>query len=148
MKLWAALYGMIWLVLIESLLGMMPNPATWVSYLHLVLGVGLAGFAYSNRATLRETRAPARIKRIAGATFGFTVFIAFLGFLLWFQVGSGWATPVPGYDVYTTLVVFHAISAFAIITQAAAVAIAHDMWEDREFDRETLPGEVPPAVRA
>jgi len=32
---------------------------------------------------------------------------------------------------------------FAIITQAAAVAIAYDMWEDKEFMKETAPGEVP-----
>jgi hypothetical protein len=32
---------------------------------------------------------------------------------------------------------------FAIITQAAAVAIAYDMWEDREFAKETAHGEVP-----
>jgi hypothetical protein len=31
-----------------------------------------------------------------------------------------------------------------MITQAAAVAIAYDMWEDREFLTETEPGVVPP----
>jgi hypothetical protein len=39
---------------------------------------------------------------------------------------------------------FHVINAFAIITQAAAVAIAYDMWEDHEFVKETEPGIVPP----
>ena len=46
----------------------------------------------------------------------------------------------------------HVVIGFAIITQAAAVAIAYDMWEDKEFVKETAPGEVPempaPATRA
>jgi len=37
----------------------------------------------------------------------------------------------------------HVMNGFAIITQAAAVAIAYDMWVDREFAKETAPGEVP-----
>jgi hypothetical protein len=37
----------------------------------------------------------------------------------------------------------HVMIGFAIITQAAAVAIAYDMWEDKEFTKETAPGEVP-----
>ena len=68
--------------------------------------------------------------------------------LIWFHVGAGWATPVPGYSVYTVLVVFHALNAFAVLTQAAAVAIAYDMWEDREFVQETAPGAIAPSSRS
>ncbi len=41
--------------------------------------------------------------------------------------------------------IFHAVNALAIITQAAAAAIAYDMWEDHEFEKESLPGVIPPA---
>jgi hypothetical protein len=143
MKLWVALYGMIWAVVLETLIGMKPDPPTWVLYVHLALGLLLIGFAYWNRAQLVGSRAPARIKRIAGATYGLTYLMAGLGVLLWFHVGDSWATPVPGYSVYTGLLIFHALNAFAILTQAAAVAIAYDMWEDREFEEGSLPGEVP-----
>ena len=36
------------------------------------------------------------------------------------------------------------------LEHAATVAIAHDMWEDKEFEKETIPGEIllPPATRA
>jgi hypothetical protein len=64
MKLWVALYAMIWIVLIEFLLAMTPGGSPVLIYLHVV-------------------------------------------------------------------------SSFAIITQAAAVAIAYDMWEDNEFVKET-----------
>jgi hypothetical protein len=37
----------------------------------------------------------------------------------------------------------HVMTGFAIITQAAEVAIAYDMWEEREFAKETTTGEVP-----
>ena len=147
MKLWVSLYGMIWVVLLETLIGIKPDPPTWVLYVHVALGVVLIGFAYWNRDQVRATRAPARIKRVAGASYGLTYLMAGLGLLLWFHVGDTWATPVPGYSVYTGLLIFHALNAFAILTQSAAVAITYDMWEDREFAVETLPGEVPAPAR-
>lgn len=147
MRLWASLYGMIWIVLVEVLLGMMPAPPTWVLYLHLLLGLGIIALAYRNREALRATRAPGRIKRVANATVGLAVLVALLGLLIWFHVGHGWATFVPGYTIYTVLVVFHAINAFAVLTQAAAVAIAFDMWEDREFTTETEAGVIPAVPR-
>ncbi|HYK93476.1 MAG TPA: hypothetical protein VEY07_05480, partial [Thermoplasmata archaeon] len=117
----------------------------WLLYGHLFLGFGVVALAYSNSSSLRDTRVPGRLKRIAAATFSLSILMVVLGFLIWFHVGDAWATPVPGYSVYTVLIVFHAINAFAILAQAAAVAIAYDMWEDHEFEQVTEPGEVPPA---
>ncbi|MGQ0796413.1 MAG: hypothetical protein ACT4OI_00900 [Methanobacteriota archaeon] len=45
--------------------------------------------------------------------------------------------------VWGLILFIHVVNAFAIITQAAAVAIAYDMWEDKEFLKETAPGEIP-----
>jgi len=143
MKLWSALYGMIWVVLLEFLLGQWPDPPVYVPYLHFGLGLIIIGIAYNSREKLRATRVPGRVKRIAGATFAITILMSVLGLLLWFNVGSN--VVLLGFSLYRLILVFHVVNALAIITQAAAVAIAYDMWEDREFERETKPGEVPPA---
>jgi hypothetical protein len=142
MKIWVALYGFIWVLLLEFLLGLWPNAPFVVSILHAVLGLIIVVIAYYNRVALYATRAPGRVKRIAGATFGLTILMAVLGVLLWFHVGASWS--VLGFSVYQAILVFHVVNALAIITQVAAVAIAYDMWEDREFEKETKPGEVPP----
>ena len=68
-----------------------------------------------------------------------------LGLLLWFNVGTGWVIPAANVTIFQAILFFHVVNALAIITQAAAVAIAFDMWEDREFDKETEPGQVPAA---
>lgn len=141
--MWAALYAMIWIVFLEFLLGLWPNPPYVIPYLHLVLGFIIVGIAYNSRTRLYATRVPGRVKRIAGVTFGLTILMAGLGLLLWFNFGAAWS--VVGFSVYQMILVFHVVNALAIITQAAAVAIAYDMWEEREFERETKPGEVPPA---
>jgi hypothetical protein len=141
MKLWAALYGMIWVVLLEFLLGMWPSPPVYVPYLHALLGLVIVGIAYVNRAGLLATRVPGRVKRVAGVTLALALFMVFLGLLLWFNVGASWV--VLGFSVYQFILVVHVVNALAIITQGAAVAIAYDMWEEHEFEEETKPGEVP-----
>lgn len=144
MKLWATLYAMIWIVLIEFLLVMTPGSSSVLIYLHVVLGVAIMGLAFYNFSNIRNTRIAGRVKRIAQASFNISVMVAILGFLLFFDVGRAWIIPLVNVSVYGLILFFHIISAFAIITQAAAVAIAHDMWEDREFVEETKPGVVPP----
>jgi hypothetical protein len=62
--------------------------------------------------------------------------------LLVFGIGRDW-TILFGVTVWGLILFVHVVNAFAIITQAAAVAIAYDVWEDREFAKETAPGEVP-----
>ncbi|MGD0588170.1 MAG: hypothetical protein ABSA63_05185 [Thermoplasmata archaeon] len=143
MKLWSTLYLLIWIVLLEFLLGMWPDPPSVVPYLHLVLGLGIILLCYHTFDQLRTTRVPGRVKRIAKASYGISILLAVLGLLLWFNVGSDWL--VGGFSVYRGILVLHIANALAIITQAAAVAIAYDMWEDHEFEKETSPGEVPAA---
>lgn len=143
MKLWSTLYLIIWVVLLEILLGMWPNPPAVVPYLHLLLGLGIIPLCYNSFNQLRNTRVPGRVKRVAKASYSLSILMAVLGFLLWFNLGSDWS--VLGVTVYRGILVLHIANALAIITQAAAVAIAYDMWEDHEFEKETAPGEVPAA---
>ena len=144
-KLWAALYLAIWVVFLEFLLGLWPNPPWFVPYGHLALGVAILPIAYYCFDSLRRTRAPGRIKRVAQASWSLSIFVVALGFLLWFHVGSDWTIPVLHLTVYQGILFLHVANAIAVITQLAAVAIAYDMWEDREFDTDSNAGEVPRA---
>ncbi len=92
---------------------------------------------------------PARVKRIARSTLQLSIAMVVLGLLLFFRVGAEW-TILFGVTVGGLILFFHVFTAFAIITQAAAVAIAYDMWEDKEFVKDTAPGSVParPAPKA
>jgi len=141
-KLWMALYGMIWIVFIEFLVAMTPNAPDWLIYVHIALGLGIIGLAYSNFNGLRQTTVPARVKRIAKSTLQLSVAMLVLGLLLFFDVGAS-LTILFGVTVWGLILFIHVINAFAVITQAAAVAIAYDMWEDKEFVKETETGEVP-----
>ncbi len=144
MKLWAALYAMIWIVFIEFLLAMTPGGPLVLIYLHIILGVAIIGLAFYNFSGVRKTRVPGRVKRIAQASFNLSVVVAIIGALLFFDIGKVWIIPLINVSIYGLILLFHVVIAFAIITQAAAIAIAYDMWEDHEFVKETEPGIVPP----
>lgn len=144
MKLWAALYAMIWITLIEFLLVMIHRGSNVLSSLHILLGFVIMGLAFYNFSEVRKTRVPGRVKRIAQVSFNLSVVLLILGFLLIPSIGKDWLIPLVDISVYGLILFFHTIIAFAIITQAAAVAIAYDMWEDKEFIQETEPGDVPP----
>ena len=144
MKLWMSLYAMIWIVFFEFLLAMTPGGSQVLIYLHSVLGVAIIFLAFYNFSGIRNTRIAGRVKRIAQASFNISVSAVILGALLFFDIGRAWVIPLAGISVYGLILFLHVVTAFAIITQAAAIAIAHDMWEDREFEEETEPGVVPP----
>ena len=143
MKLWVSLYLAIWIVFLEFLLAMIPFWQPILIYLHAVLGFGIVAIAYSNFARLRETTVPGRIKRIAHASFWLSIMMATLGPLLLLNVGTGWPI-LDGITIWNAILFLHVTTAFGIITQMAAVAIAYDMWEEKEFLQETRPGEIPP----
>jgi len=144
MKLWMTLYAMIWIVLIEFLLAMTPCGSSILKYLHIILGIAIVGLAFYNFSGIRKTRVAGRVKRISQASLNISVMVAILGALLFLDAGRVWVIPLINVPVYGLILFFHVFSSFAIITQAAAVAIAHDMWEDHEFEKETEPGVVPP----
>ncbi len=142
MKLWIALYAMIWIVFLEFLLAMTPNAPGGLLYVHVVLGLGVVGLAYYNFSGVLRTAVPARVKRIAKSTLQLSIVMGVLGLLLFFDLGAN-LTILFGVTLWELILFFHVINAFAVITQAAAVAIAYDMWEDKEFAKETTPGELP-----
>ena len=144
MRLWAALYGLIWLVFLEFLLAMVPLAQPFLTYVHAGVGLLIVLITYYNFAGLRATTAPGRIKRVASASFQLSLVVVVLGALVLLNVGSTWPI-LFGVTVWGAILFFHIVNAFAIITQVAATAIAYDMWEEKEFLRETRPGEIPPA---
>ena len=144
MKLWMTLYAMIWIALIEFLLVMIPLGSLVLLYLHIVLGIAIIGLAFYNFSGIRKSRVMGRVKRIAQVSLNLSVWAGIFGAVLFFDIGRTLTIPVINTSIYGLILFFHIICAFAIITQAAAIAIAYDMWEDKEFVKETEPGIVPP----
>ena len=138
---WKTLYAVIWLVLLEFLLAMTPNAPGWLTYVHVALGLGIVALAVGNHRAVRASRVPGRVKRTTQSTVQLSVALAVLGGLLALDVGAG--VGLAGVTVFGALLFLHVVLGFAVITQAAAVAMAYDMWEEKEFLQETAPGEVP-----
>ncbi len=149
MKLWQALFAMIWIAFLEFLLVMsthVTSDATLITlliYLHAALGFGMIALAFNNFAGVRNTTIAGRVKRTAKSTYQLSILMAILGVILLFKSSLSWEFPIVNISLFYVLLFIHVVNAFAIITQAAAVAIAYDMWEDKEFAQETAPGEVP-----
>jgi len=144
MKLWMSLYAMVWISLIEFLLAMTPGGSTILIYLHLILGAAIIGITFYNFSSVRKTRIAGRVKRTAQASYNISIIVAIFGALVFFDVGRTLIIPLINISIYGLMLFFHVFNSFAIITQAAAIAIAYDMWEEREFIEETEPGVVPP----
>ncbi|HTT34469.1 MAG TPA: hypothetical protein VMH78_01165 [Thermoplasmata archaeon] len=141
--LWSALYALIWLVVLAFLLGLWPHPPIAVVYAHAFVGAVVALVAYGNYRALRATRAPARVKRVGRIAAQLAAAAAVVGVPL---LVGGWGDwTILGVSAWSLLLFVHVSLALAVVTQSAAIAIAYDMWEEREFQRETTPGDVPPA---
>lgn len=149
MKLWQSLFAMIWIVFLEFLIVMSTNVTSFTSiadpliYVHSALGFGILALAYHNFKGVRDTTIAGRVKRTAQSTFQLSILMAVLGIILLFKGYLSWEVPVLNLSLFYVIVFVHVVNAFAIVTQAAAVAIAYDMWEDKEFNQETKAGEVP-----
>lgn len=150
MKLWQALFAMIWIAFVEFLVVMSTHVDTFASwsnpliYLHSALGFAIILLAYNNYKGVRDTTIAGRVKRTAQSTFQLSILMAVLGVILLFKGELGWTIPVINISLFYVILFVHVVNAFAIITQAAAVAIAYDMWEDKELEQVTKAGEVPP----
>jgi len=142
MKVWVGLYLMVWLVVLELLVAIDPRPPSWSIYVHVALGVLIIALAALNFRAVRATSAPGRTKRTVAATLSLSITMAPLGLLLWAGVGAG-SMFAFGYTGWDVLHVLHVVLALAILAQAASAATAFDMWEEKEFERSTAPGEVP-----
>ena len=143
MKLWASLYAMIWLVLLQVWLGFTPIAPPVPLYLHIALGVLVVGLAYVNFVALRASRTVGRIKRTARATLALALFGAVLGVAIYFNLGSNWGVGW-GISIWSGLRFLHFVTAMAILAQVSATAVVYDVWEENEFQKETAPGEIPP----
>jgi len=146
MKLWVALYAMIWLVFVELWLAFTPLAHPVPLYLHVALGVLIVALAYSNLSALRASTVPGRVKRTARATFALCLLMAVLGAALYFHVGANWQI-VGGITFEGGLRFLHFVNAVAILSQASATAVVYDVWEEKEFLQATAPGEIPPPGR-
>ena len=143
MKTWSGLYAMVWLAFLELLVAVDPRPPSWWIFVHAGLGTLLIVLGAWNFASVRATAAPGRTKRTVRATLALLALLAVLGVLLWANVGKT-TTVVLGYSVWDLLHILHVVNALAVIAQAASAATAFDMWEEKEFERTTAPGVIPP----
>jgi hypothetical protein len=144
MKLWASLYLMIWLVFLEIWLALTPLAPPVPLYLHIGLGVLIVLLAGYNLRSLRASTTLGRVKRTARATFALALLMAVLGALVYVNVGSSW-TVADGITVLGGLRFLHFVNAMAIFSQVSATAVLYDAWEERDLERSTPPGEIPPA---
>jgi len=113
---------MIWLAFLEFLLVMTPTAdPTPLVYLHMILGVAILSLAYYNSDQLRKTSAPARIKRVAKATFSIAVFEAVLGLLLYFDVGAGIEIPLTSITILGFLDFLHVVNAYSSLRRCNRV---------------------------
>ena len=128
MRVWKQLYLIVWLTFLQIIIILMPRLGSSLVDLHAVLGFVILGLAHYNYAMLKRTEAPTRLKRIAKSTAALATFQIILGIVLYANLRLN--LNIPLVQVVTFI---HLVTALAIITQAASVATAYDMWEEREY---------------
>jgi hypothetical protein len=129
MPLWRRLYSTVWLaflscVLISRLLG-----AHVGTPVHVILGILLLIVTVTNARSLSALPVPERLKRICKVTAGFAVFQMLNGLALGAIVHLSLNLP----RLPSILHGIHVVCALTILAQAASVATAYDMWEEKEF---------------
>jgi hypothetical protein len=129
MALWSRLYYTVWLaffacVLISRLLG--PHVGTPV---HVILGLLLLIMTITNARSLAALQVPERLKRISKVTAGFAIVQTLSGLALGGIMHLSLNLP----KLPSILHGVHVVCALAILAQAASVATAYDMWEEKEF---------------
>ncbi|HXZ90592.1 MAG TPA: hypothetical protein VEG61_05980 [Candidatus Dormibacteraeota bacterium] len=127
MRIWKQLYLIVWLTFLQIVIILIPRLGSLVD-LHAVLGFIILGLAHYDYAMLKRTNAPNRLKRIAKSTAVLTTFQIILGIILYTNLRLN--VSIPLLEVVTFV---HLVTALAIITQAASVATAYDMWEEHEY---------------
>ncbi len=120
---------MVWLAFLQIVIIVMPRFTLYLVDVHVLLGLVILGLAHYNNAKMKKTEAPNRLKRITKATAILATFQIILGLILYANLRMNVSVPLVGVIVF-----IHAVIALAIITQAASVATAYDMWEDHEYE--------------
>lgn len=132
MKMWHLFYLMVWLAFLQIIIILLPGLGSYLVDVHAALGLIILGLAHYNNAKLKRTAAPDRLKRIAKSTAVLATVQIILGLILYANVRLSINVPLAEVVVF-----LHLIVALAIITQAASVATAYDMWEEHEFTPKT-----------
>ena len=120
---------MIWLAALQILIIVMPRFTLYLIDVHALLGLIILGLAHYNNAKIKRTEAPNRLKRIAKSTAILATVQIILGLILYANLRMNVVIPL-----VEVIIFIHIVIALAIITQAASVATAYDMWEDHEYD--------------
>ena len=128
MKVWKQLYLILWLAFIQIVVILLPQLGRSLVDVHVILGLAILCLAHYDYAQLKRTAAPNRLKRIAKSTAALATFQIILGIILYANLRLN--VTVPLVQVVTFI---HLVVALAIITQAASVATAYDMWEEHEY---------------
>lgn len=121
---------MVWLAFLQIALVAVDVPG-FKQYLvsgHTILGLVILALAHYDNMQIKRTTAPNRLKRIAKATAILATIQPIFGGVILLNLMHILDAPI--IDLITFL---HLITALAIITQAASVATAYDMWEDKEY---------------
>jgi len=126
--MWKQLYLIVWLAFLQIIIILIPRLGSSLVDLHAVLGFVILGLAHYDYAMLKRTDAPNRLKRIAKSTAALATFQIILGIILYANLRLN--VSIPLVEVVTFV---HLVTALAIITQAASVATAYDMWEEHEY---------------
>lgn len=126
MRIWKQLYAMIWLVFLQIILITLPRFTGYLVEVHAALGLAILILALYDNSQIKKTECPIRLKRIAKSTAILAIFQAVLGIVLMLDLKLKFGMV----DVVGFL---HLVMSLAIITQAASVATAYDMWEEHEF---------------
>jgi hypothetical protein len=129
MVIWKQLYAMVWLVFLQIVIILMPRFTLYLVDAHVILGLAILALAHYNNAQMKHTEAPNRLKRITKSTAILATFQIILGIILYANLRMNVNVPL-----IEVIVVIHLVTALAIITQAASVATAYDMWENHEYD--------------
>lgn len=139
MKLWALLFGMIWVVVAQFMLALFPLASLasdTLLYAHAGLGAGLVVLAVVAYHELARTRAPRRIKNVARASLPVMGIMVVTGPILFAVAVSGANVP-GGTDVLGVVLALHVVGALAILAHTTAAAVTYDMWDEKEFDTES-----------
>lgn len=132
---WASFFQIFLVILLLSI------PITGFSYndivaVHAVIGIVVISLAFTSFRLVRKTNCPKRIKRITTATAVLGAVQGILGIVLYLLIRFNASV-----TVQNLILLFHVVTALAIIAQASSAATAFDMWEEKEF-------ETPPAIAA
>lgn len=127
-SIWKTLYAMVWLAFLQIIIITLPRFTLFLVDAHVILGLVILALAHYDNALIKKTSTPNRLKRIVKATAVLATFQIILGAILYADLRLNVSVPL-----VSMISFLHIVTALAIITQAASVATAYDMWEEGEF---------------